>query len=206
MNNQWLSDQSDGDLVALLQNGSSEQAEIVLSVIYQRYCLDVWRFTLSRVKQRAVSEDVTAGVWLVALQKIWRIDADDLDLRPWLIAIARNKIMEYFREKDVSHLSIDSDEMIRHKALQYIDERFNEDQLGRKPTDADVKLRGELLEWMHRALRILNPTERRVIEMSFFDGLTSSKIAQQLGLKPTTVRQKKRRALNKMRIFVASYG
>ena len=55
-------------------------------------------------------------------------------------------------------------------------------------------------ERVHQALGLLAPDDRDLLRLVFFDGLSPSEIAQRLGAPPERIRQRKLRALGRLRL------
>lgn len=73
---------------------------ITAEQLHQRYLGDVFAYVSRRLPQRADAEDLTADVFVAAFSRLTRLRAGD-DPRPWLIAIARNKLIDRARRQKV---------------------------------------------------------------------------------------------------------
>ena len=65
--------------------------------IYERFAGPLFGFFLHQVRDREVAEDLTAGVFLEALQSRTRFYGGTGALRSWLFRIARNNLIDHWR-------------------------------------------------------------------------------------------------------------
>jgi RNA polymerase sigma-70 factor (ECF subfamily) len=65
--------------------------------IYERFSGPLFGFFLHQVRDREIAEDLTAGVFLEALQARTRFYGDAGALRSWLFRIARNNLIDHWR-------------------------------------------------------------------------------------------------------------
>jgi RNA polymerase sigma-70 factor (ECF subfamily) len=65
--------------------------------IYLRFSGPLFGFFLHQVRDREIAEDLTAGVFLEALQSRTRFYGDAAALRSWLFRIARNNLIDHWR-------------------------------------------------------------------------------------------------------------
>jgi len=71
-----------------------------LSLIYTRFLPVVYRYHLARLSDRDVAEDLTAETFMAMVEQITRTRAvDELTFAAWLLGIARNKLLMYFRAR-----------------------------------------------------------------------------------------------------------
>ena len=105
-------------------------------------------------------------------------------LGPFVAGIARHVIADIIRarprEVPLDHLAPDSVPRTQRDALTTL-------------CDAAEQLR------VRQALGLLAPEDRDLLRLVFFDGLSPSEIAQRLGAPPERIRQRKLRALGRLR-------
>jgi RNA polymerase sigma-70 factor (ECF subfamily) len=71
-----------------------------LSLLYARFLPVVYRFHLARLGDPHVAEDLTAETFIAMVEQITRTRAEDeLTFAAWLLGIARNKLLMYFRAR-----------------------------------------------------------------------------------------------------------
>jgi RNA polymerase sigma-70 factor (ECF subfamily) len=153
---------------------------------FEQVYADNWRpvlaYAVRRVSERADAADVTAEVFTIA----WR-RRDDIpdgpDARLWLFGVARRVVANQLRG-----------ELRRARLAEAL--RCALHQAARDPAD-------ELLEREHAAaalaaLRELPETERELLTLTAWEGLTPSQAARVLGLSPAAARVRLHRARKRL--------
>lgn len=67
--------------------------------LYQRHVEAVYRYVFGRVRDKAVAEDITAQVFLKALEGLARYQPGDSPFAAWLYAIARARVVDHWRQQ-----------------------------------------------------------------------------------------------------------
>ncbi len=140
------------------------------------------------------TDECCQEVWLAVWQALLRGDAIKNE-KPWLQTVVRNTSFS-FRER---HLGKD------RKNISLSQERFdcdgNPTRLDVSEDDGSAQTVQIGLDRIAEAMRRLPPRFAEVLEVMYFSGrvMTSSEVADQLGLKPECVRQRKMVALNAIR-------
>jgi len=71
-----------------------------LSLLYARFLPVIYRYHLARLGDPHVAEDLTAETFIAMVEQIARARAEDeLTFAAWLLGIARNKLLMYFRAR-----------------------------------------------------------------------------------------------------------
>lgn len=91
-----------------LKQGKQSAAE----KIFDHFSPQIFRFFLVRLGHRENAEDLTQEVFVKVVRHIQSFNEESGDFSPWFWQIARNSLIDHFREKKVS----------------YIDDLFNEGQ------------------------------------------------------------------------------
>jgi RNA polymerase sigma-70 factor (ECF subfamily) len=153
------------------------------TAIYDQHIWQVYGFFAYRLRSRADAEDLTQQTFERALRAWRRYDADRASVSTWLLAIARNLLIDHLRsDRSALHGPI-SDVDENHAALA--DERDGHD-LGLDPD-------------LERALAELGDRERELIALRFGGDLSGPEIAKLTGLSVANVKQTLSRALRRMR-------
>ncbi len=151
------------------------------SKLYLKHFDSIYRYVFFRVNMnRQDAEDMTETVFLKAWEKIEGFDEEKAGFRPWIYKIARNLIVDFYRNnKKTTRLS----------AL-IIDERENVEQkvLGKIESDEILK-----------AISQLSEEQKEVVVMKFIEGLKNGEISKVLGKKEEAVRSLQYRALKKLK-------
>lgn len=128
---------------------------------YRASVADVYSYVASRVGDRAVAEDLTQDVFIAAARR--SSAGEDVDLR-WLIAVARNKLVDHWRARareDRKLALIASLEPQR----EHVEDRPSIDDAGSASA----------------ALAALNPTYQAALVLRHADELSVPAVADLLG-------------------------
>ena len=148
--------------------------------LYHRYARPVLGFALRRIGDRGRAEDSVQDVFTA----VWR-SASSYDRRrgpggAWLYTIARNAIVDAQRRKPAPTMA-DPPEVI---------------STARTP---DEEAEASWNAWrVHRALETLPGSERSVIDLAYFSGLSQSEIAEFLQVPLGTVKTRTRSGLARL--------
>jgi RNA polymerase sigma-70 factor (ECF subfamily) len=149
--------------------------------LYRDLYPEVARFVARRVRARADAEDLTARVFVALVERLGDYDRSRGSVRGWLLAIARNAIVDHFRAA-------------RPGAAEELDVL---------PSDEGGPLEGllqrEQLGQLAAVVRDLPPDTRELLALRFADGLRHREIAAVLGLQEAAVKQRVSRALRDLR-------
>lgn len=147
--------------------------------VYDDHVWRVYGFLVYRVRDRDVAEDLTQATFERALRAWSRFDPRRASERTWLLAIARNLLIDHYR-RDRSSLLEPIDELVA-PTVSGPEERF-----GSMP---------ELID----ALAKLGERDREVIALRFGGDLTGPEIAALMDLSLANVQQILSRSLRKLR-------
>ncbi|HLG73721.1 MAG TPA: sigma-70 family RNA polymerase sigma factor [Chloroflexota bacterium] len=175
---QALDTWTDVELVESAKGGNA----LAFAVLYDRHADRVYRHIAYRIGPKPDSEDLLQQTFLKAWQALPRYRVTDVPFVAWLLTIAHNAVISYFR----------SDR--QHQPL--------EDGIGRIDEKADTPElveRHERQERVRRAIRALKPDFQQVVTMRYLEELDYSEIAHQLGKNEGAVRVTVHRALQQLR-------
>ena len=170
----------DDQLIALAAEGDRQS----FGELYERYALRVFRHAQFLTGDPVLAEDVTAQVFLKALEAIPRYESRGVPFVAWLLRITCNMVINHRKSaKNNGHSQIP--ENIEATGTFY------------SPEDScEVKVDGERV-W--REVRKLPCEQRQVIIMRFIDDLGYPDIAHVLGKTVGAVRVIQFRALANLR-------
>lgn len=153
------------------------------TTVYDEHVWHVYGFLAYRVGQRTDAEDLTQLTFERALRAWPRFDPERATPRTWLLAIARNLLIDYYRRRE-SRPEDPTDSGA-------IDEQLQEEG----DWSADVGLSPDLAA----GLATLSERDREVIGLRFGADLTGPEIADELGLSLANVQQILSRSLRRLR-------
>jgi RNA polymerase sigma factor (sigma-70 family) len=140
---------------------------------------DVYAFLAYRLASRADAEDLTQATFERAYRAWGRYDERRASIRTWLLAIARNALIDHYRS-----------------AASRNERPLEEDPGVAAPADEiDTGIEPELAV----ALASLDERERELIALRFGGDLSGPEIAEILGLSLANVQQIMSRALRRLR-------
>lgn len=164
------------DLVAEYVSGTEDG----LRQVYDRYGSLVHTYCRRTVGAESAN-DVTQEVFLAAWRLRDRFDAARGTLPGWLIGIARNKLLE----------------QLRRRQLHLIDDARS-DEIPAMTSPDDVTALGERM-LLASALDTLPVRTRTVLTMAYRDDLTHQEISERTALPLGTVKSDVRRGLDRLR-------
>jgi RNA polymerase sigma-70 factor (ECF subfamily) len=153
--------------------------------VYNEHVWQVYGYLAYRVTTRAEAEDLTQITFERALRAWNRYDESKASVRTWLLAIARNALIDQSRRMTSRrHISLDTSGLGETDLPQ---------ETG--PEETSLGLSPELA----RALETLRRRERSVLALRFGGDLRAAEIAEVLDLSVANVQQILSRALRKLR-------
>ena len=166
---------TDGELILRTRDGDRDAFE----ALYRRYARSVFGLALRRLGDRGRAEDAVqetfASVWRGA--RSYRPERGPGG--PWIYAVARNAIVDRSRAR--SEPPVEAPEQ--------------QSQEAGPPARAEASWTA----WrIHRALEELSPSERAVIELAYWSGLSQSEVSEYLGIPLGTVKTRTRAALARL--------
>ncbi len=133
-----------------------------ISALYERYVDTIYRYVVYRVNDPHVAEDITADVFLRALESLEQYTERGVPFAAWLYRIGRARVVDYWRSTN------------RHPTVSLDD--LNEQEFGHD----DSELATDILQ--HRALRdalrFLTDEQQEVLVLKFMQGLSNEEISQ----------------------------
>jgi RNA polymerase sigma factor (sigma-70 family) len=148
--------------------------------VYDDEVWNVYGFFAYRLPSVADAEDLTQRTFERALRAWGRFDPERAPVRVWLIAIARNLLIDHYR----------ADVWGRQQAI----EEVPEGELGSELAEPDLGLEPELAA----ALAELVPRDREVLALRFGGELNGPEIASMTGLTLANVQQILSRSLRRL--------
>jgi len=158
----------------------------VMGELYDRYGKLAFSLIYRIVRDIGVAEDLVQETFLRVWNRSQGFDAERGALGPWLLAVARNRAIDYVRSSGgkMSRGALEL-EAAEHPAVFV---NFEAEVISQ---DSARRVRG--------ALGRLNENQRHVIELAYFEGLSQSEMAERMGQPLGTVKTWVRTALKNLR-------
>jgi RNA polymerase sigma-70 factor (ECF subfamily) len=157
-----------------------------MAQLYDSYGKLAFSLIYRIVRDVGVAEDLVQETFLRVWNRALGFDAARGALGPWLLAVARNRAIDYIRSSGgkMARGSLDL-EYAEHPSTFV---NFESDLLTR---DREMRVR--------KAVDRLNENQRHVIELAYFEGLSQSEMAERMGQPLGTVKTWVRSALKNLR-------
>ena len=158
---------------------------------YDRHASLVYTFALRLLRAEADAQELLQDVFLQVWRTADRYDAERGNPEAWLMTLTRSRGIDFLRARRRKE----------GRLVLYEDVSLAETA----DTAAPVPTRAERESaWaVHGALDRLEPPQREVLQLAYFDGLTQSEIAQRLDLPLGTVKTRMRAGLKTLRELFA---
>lgn len=161
-----------------------------VAVLYDRYNMLVFSLALRMLNDREGAEELVQEVFLRAWRQAGTYQPTLGRLSTWLLGITRNLAVDEMRKRGVRPQRADG-EAAQEQLEMLPSSEFDDParQVGLADQRAEIQ----------RALEVLPPAQRRVIELAYYSGLSQSEIAAALGDPLGTVKTRMRLATQKLR-------
>jgi RNA polymerase sigma-70 factor, ECF subfamily len=176
-----LQTKSDTDLIIRLQRRDPQ----ALAELYDRYGRLAYSLIFRVVRDTGVAEDLVQETFLRVWNRVQGFDADKGSIGPWLLAVARNRTIDYLRSTTGRARASLELETTEHPALY---------------TDMEKDLLvSDKTRRIQAAMQKLSPNQREAIELAYFAGLSQTEMAERMGQPLGTVKTWVRTALKNLR-------
>lgn len=171
---------TDTELVSALARGEQR----ALAWLYQRYAGLLLAVGLKVLGHRREAEDVLHDVFVEAWRNAAQFDPSRGTVRAWLVTRMRSRAMDR-RKSPAFSRGLGLEDVGPERAAPEVDP-----DAGRERSRLSDALGG------------LSEQQRRVVELAYFDGLTSPEIAQRLGIPVGTVKSRTAAAMARLRVVL----
>ena len=154
--------------------------------LYDRYGRVAYSLVYRVVRNAAVAEDLVQETFLRIWNRVHSFDQNRGSLGPWILTVARNQAIDYLRSVD-GRMSTNALEIDRlENPVLFSDFK-------------DSALSIDRARRLKTAFEKLNPQQRMVIELAYFEGLTQTEMADRMKQPLGTVKTWVRTALKILR-------
>jgi RNA polymerase sigma-70 factor (ECF subfamily) len=177
----------------LSSNGILTDAEIMLKIagydssalelLYDRYAPMLYALIKKIIPNQELADKVLSEVFVITLKQIDQFDFKSSDVYTWLVTLTRNK-------------AIDSMKRQQGKEKRAYTEEFEKDEIIPKLSPeikamefADVTRRRNYIQ---AAINSLTDAQKSLLDLSYYEGLDESMIAERLKIPVSSVKSKLR--------------
>lgn len=150
----------------------------------------ILKFISTKVQNNEDAEDLTQEVFIKLLRSTEK-GIPINNLQNWLFNVAKNIVIDHYRKKKI--------------VLEDINDNNNH---GLKCEESELALTEDqqlrLKVYLRTVIQDLPENDRKLIEMSEFQGFSQKEIAEELGMNYTTVRSKIQRGRQKIKKTISS--
>ncbi|MGV3586631.1 MAG: RNA polymerase sigma factor [Adhaeribacter sp.] len=165
---------SEEELVQRLQH----HEEAAMTILYDKYSAALYGIILRIVKSEVVAEDVMQETFVKIWASIGQYNKEKGRLFTWIINIARHAAIDKIRSKEFRVGS-------KERSIEV--SPVNQLQSGYEVRPDDIGIK--------ELVGKLNPDQRKIIDMMYFDGYTQSEVAEELAIPLGTVKTRTRAAM-----------
>lgn len=174
---------SDEELGILLQAGQAD----ALTVLFERHSALVFRIARGILRDAAEAEDAVQQVFMDVFRGIERFDPRKGTFKTWLLMFVYNRTLN--RKRDL-------------RSRGFYDSGSLEGELPEITRGVERPFAfntSETICLVEEALKLIQPRQRRVIELVYYEGLTADEVAERTGESVRVVRHNLYRGLEKVR-------
>ncbi len=164
--------------MGLYQGGDLE----AFNCLYEKYKSLVYGYLLKRVNDRTDVDEIFQDVFLRLHHSRSRFKTE-FPFKPWLFAVLRNSMIDYFRKKKKEYNDVPLDSLDMNSSVLQFEDKYNMD--GLLPKDAD-----------------LSKNQRQAIVLRYGEDFSFEEIARELETSSSNARQLVSRALKRLRKFI----
>lgn len=175
---------TDADSMAMLFAKAKQGDEAAFGEIYNLFFKKIYRFIFFRVGHKEIAEDLAEEVFLKAFTKVASV-SDGGAFEGWLYQIARNLVIDYYRQKKLT------------VALEDV-----ENTLEYETNVIDIVNLQQQQKVFLKLLKELAPEQQVVIKLKFLEDLENSEIAELLHKNEGAIRVIQHRAINRLQELI----
>jgi RNA polymerase sigma-70 factor (ECF subfamily) len=169
--------------VSQAQTGDAD----AFSILYRAYVQPIYHYLLLRVPNTALAEDLTAEVFLRAVDVLPRYSQRGLPFGAWLFRVAHDRLTDYYRQaarRPIAELS--------------------ESLISEQPDPGQLAENSQQVQALHQAMAQLTDEQRDVIQFRFMEDWSLEQTAQVMNKTVNAVKALQHRALNSLNRLLQS--
>lgn len=154
------------------------------AALYDKYFDQIYRYVYRRVNDKDTVEDLVSQTFYDALAHLKDFEWRGYPFSAWLYKIAHNNVLKWYREKGkMQTTELEEGADMADRSIDYV---------------GDLK-KDELRDEMADVLERLEPEEREIIRLKFYEEVSNVEIAEIMGLSANHIGVKVFRALKKVK-------
>lgn len=159
------------------------------AALYDKYFDQIYRYVYRRVSDKETVHDLVSQTFYDALSHMDTYEWRGYPFSAWLYKIAHNNVLKWYRE---------------HNKIQTV-ELDETAPLKDKTVDIEKDLKNmELRDQVEAVLAQLDPEDREIIRLKFFEEISNVEIAEVMGLSANHIGVKVFRALKKVKQLLST--
>ena len=162
-------------------------SEMALKELYSRFSKQIYSLARRMLREESAAEDVTQDVFV----KIWQKALDYSSLKgavsTWVMTIAHHSSVDAIRRRSTQETVVLEDGELERYPIEQDDDRLEQVTVS-------------------RALESLEPGERGLIELAYFEGLSHSQLATRTGIPLGTIKTRLRLGLQKLKAALGEWS
>lgn len=170
-----------------------ERDRRALEVLYERYSAKALGLAYKILRDRDLAEEIVLDAFWRVWQRAAQFDLQRGSFATWFYGIVRHLAIDELRRRAVRPTPHDDEQLETALALDVTRNDDVNETVTRQLDAVHVR----------NALKALPPSQRQVIHLAYFEGLTRQEIAQKLGQPIGTVHTRARLGLGKLRVLLA---
>jgi RNA polymerase sigma-70 factor, ECF subfamily len=174
------------DALAALVARAAKGDQTALAALYDETSALVYGLALRILRDHYAAEDVTIDVYAQVYRQVSSYDANRGTPSAWLATLTRSRAIDRLRQ-----------EAQRREREEPLEATTRMPSLTAGPEESSATT--ELQRLVQRALALLTPEQRQVIELAYYSGLSHNEIAARLGQPLGTVKTRIRTGLMLLR-------
>jgi RNA polymerase sigma-70 factor (ECF subfamily) len=164
----------------------------VVGGLYDRHARAVFSLAVRVLGNRADAEEIVQDVFSQVWSQAARFDAARGTFAAWVLMMTRSRAIDRLRARRAGAAALAADPV--------------GDAADPIPTQEESVITGEDADRVRGALQDLNASQRAVIELAYYEGLSQSEIAERLQEPLGTVKTRIRSGLLKLRAALQGVG
>jgi RNA polymerase sigma-70 factor, ECF subfamily len=177
--------------LAALVARAAEGDQMALAALYDETSALVYGLALRILRDQQAAEDVTINVYTQVYQQVSSYDANRGTPSAWLLTLTRSRAIDRLRQE--------AQRRAREEPFEAIT-RIPSVTAGPEEYSATTEIR----RLVQRALAMLTPEQRQVIDLAYYSGLSHTEIAAELGQPLGTVKTRIRTSMMLLREYLRS--